>query len=226
MCKHLPSNPLHKRHQLKPPGKKNSRNDAKQFRFCRSKCHKNFKMKRNPRKLGWTKAFRRAHGKELIVDGTLLGSMAAKRNIPVRYSRENVVRTLEAMQRVSDIRDRRERRMYVDRMKENRSRRLEADRKLVRENQHLLPVEERGDVAEEEGEEEMLSDIEEEDDLVDQSMLTVDEEAALAKEERAVKAVKDAEKARAASGRGKSKVAAQRKKIIVGHGVEGMDVDA
>jgi large subunit ribosomal protein L24e len=152
------------------------RNDAKVFRFCRSKCHKNvclahaitrkistdtditllqFKMKRNPRKLAWTKSFRRAHGKEMTVDSTL--QFAQRRNVPVRYNRELVATTLQAMQRVSEIRARRERQFYKNRMKGNKEKQLEADRKLVAENQHLLPPQYRDQVAEvlEEEKEEM-----------------------------------------------------------------------
>ncbi|KAF1816615.1 hypothetical protein P152DRAFT_470613 [Eremomyces bilateralis CBS 781.70] len=117
------------------------RNDAKLFRFCRSKCHKNFKMKRNPRKLSWTKAFRRAHGKEMTVDTTL--TFAARRNVPVRYNRDLVATTLRAMSRVNELRAKRERQFYLNRMKGNKRRAFEEDRALVAENQHLLPPSQR-----------------------------------------------------------------------------------
>jgi large subunit ribosomal protein L24e len=112
------------------------RNDAKEFRFCRSKCHKNFKMKRNPRKLKWTKAFRKAAGKEMVVDSTL--AFNARRNVPVRYNRDLVAETLRAMSRVEEIRQRRERAFYKNRMRGNLAKQKEEDRKLVESNQELL----------------------------------------------------------------------------------------
>ncbi|RYP63464.1 hypothetical protein DL771_009257 [Monosporascus sp. 5C6A] len=113
------------------------RNDAKAFRFCRSKCHKNFKMKRNPRKLKWTKAFRRAAGKEMVVDSTL--QFAARRNVPVRYNRDLVQKTIKAMERISEIRARRERVFYKRRMAGKRARELAEARRLVNTHSHLLP---------------------------------------------------------------------------------------
>ncbi|KAK9246828.1 ribosomal protein L24e-domain-containing protein [Lipomyces tetrasporus] len=112
------------------------RNDAKEFRFCRSKCHKNFKMKRNPRKVRWTKAFRKSAGKEMVVDSTL--TFAARRNVPVRYNRELVAVTLKTMQRVAEIRAKRERAFYKNRMRGNKAKQREEDRKLVAENEELL----------------------------------------------------------------------------------------
>ncbi|KAF5093302.1 hypothetical protein D0Z00_004138 [Geotrichum galactomycetum] len=116
------------------------RNDAKEFRFCRSKCHKNFKLKRNPRKLRWTKAFRKAAGKEMVVDSTL--SFSARRNVPVRYNRDLVSETLRAMGRIEEIRKRRERAFYKNRMRGNKERQKELDRKLVEENPELLRIRE------------------------------------------------------------------------------------
>jgi len=90
------------------------RNDAKVFRFCTSKCHKNFKMKRNPRKVRWTKAFRKAAGKEMTIDSTI--DFEKRRNVPVRYNRELVQTTLKAMKRIGEIKQRREHAFWKHRM--------------------------------------------------------------------------------------------------------------
>ena len=116
------------------------RNDAKEFRFCRSKCHKAFKQRRNPRKLKWTKAFRKAAGKELAVDSTL--TFAQRRNVPVRYNRELVASTLKAMARIEEIRQRRERAFYKNRMRLNKERDFLRDKKLVEANPELLRIRE------------------------------------------------------------------------------------
>lgn len=96
-----------------------------------------FKMKRNPRKLKWTKAFRRAAGKEMTVDSTL--TFAARRNIPVRYDRDLVSTTLKAMDRVAEIRARREKVFHKKRMAGNKEREKLVNAKIVAEQSHLLP---------------------------------------------------------------------------------------
>lgn len=73
----------------------------------------------------------------MTVDTTL--QFAARRNIPVRYDRNLVSTTLKAMQRVSEIRARRERIFFKKRMAGNKERVRAANRKLVAENEHLLP---------------------------------------------------------------------------------------
>eukprot|EP01119_Soliformovum_irregulare_P007516 TRINITY_DN19953_c0_g1_i1.p1 TRINITY_DN19953_c0_g1~~TRINITY_DN19953_c0_g1_i1.p1 ORF type:complete len:169 (+),score=30.77 TRINITY_DN19953_c0_g1_i1:63-569(+) len=91
------------------------RNDCKVFRFCRSKCKRNFHMKRNPRKLKWTKAYRRTRGKEMTMDASF--ELEQKRNVPIRYDREVVAKTIKAMDRVQQIKERREVSFWNVRMK-------------------------------------------------------------------------------------------------------------
>ena len=164
-------------------------------------------MKRNPRKLGWTKSFRKAHGKEMTVDSTL--AFAARRNVPVRYNRDLVATTLKAMNRIAEIRAKRERQFYRQRMAGNRKRQLEADRRLVAENQHLLPPEER-DVPPE------GLRIRAEREMEVEGVLEGEEVEMEEEEEVAPLAVKTR----------KAKVKQAKKlKLIRGGGIEAMDVD-
>ena len=91
------------------------RNDCKVFQFCRSKCHRAFLKKRNPRKVKWTKAFRKAAGKEMRVDATF--EFEKRRNTPVRYDRELMGATIGVMKRVKQIQEAREKRFHENRMK-------------------------------------------------------------------------------------------------------------
>ena len=106
------------------------RNDSKQFRFCRSKCHRNFKKKRNPRKVAWTKAYRKTRGKEMAVDSTF--EFEKRRNRPVKYNRELMGQTIQAMQKVKEIQTAREERYFADRMK---------DAAVVKKKQARLDIE-------------------------------------------------------------------------------------
>ncbi|KAG8865201.1 ATPase-activating ribosome biosynthesis protein [Tulasnella sp. 330] len=71
-------------------------------------------MKRNPRKMAWTKAFRKAAGKEMTIDSTF--EFEKRRNIPVRYNRDLVETTVKAIKRVGEIQVRREKAFYTSRM--------------------------------------------------------------------------------------------------------------
>lgn len=93
-----------------------ARNDSKTFRFCRSKCSRAFHKKRNPRKVAWTKTYRRTRGKEMAVDSTF--EFEQRRNRPVKYNRQVMGQTLAAMQRVSEIQSHRAERHFGQRMRD------------------------------------------------------------------------------------------------------------
>jgi len=112
------------------------RNDCKVFKFCQSKCHKNFKHKCNPRRKRWTKAFRKSNGKDLAVDATF--EFEKRRNMPVKYSRELWNKSLEAMKRVELIRQKREAHYIAKRQLKATLFERERDRKEVKRDISLI----------------------------------------------------------------------------------------
>merc|ERR1711879_705563 len=112
------------------------RNDCKSFRFCRSKCHKHGKMKHNPRRLKWTKAYRRAQGKEMTLDTTF--NFEKKRLTPTRYNRNLMVKTIKAMGIVDKIRTVRKERFHKQRLATQLKKRQTSAQKEAAKGANLL----------------------------------------------------------------------------------------
>jgi len=112
------------------------RNDCKIFKFCRSKCHRAFKKKKNPRKVRWTKAFRKSAGKELAVDPSF--EFEKRRNAPVKYDRGMWIKTVEAMKKIEKIRVKRSARHIQMRLKKAKVLDKEKDIKEVQRNLSLI----------------------------------------------------------------------------------------
>lgn len=101
-------------------------------------------MKRQPRKLKWTKTHRALRGKEMIVDqNLLLSQFAKKRNAPVKYDRNLVAATIKAMERIEEIRAKRERVFTRRRLtgKVQREKKRMEDLKVIATGEHLITKE-------------------------------------------------------------------------------------
>jgi len=93
------------------------RNDGRVFHFCTAKCRKNFNLKRNPRKVRWTKAYRVLHNHDMANDSTY--DFERRRNRVPKYDRELWRKAMEVIDKVSDIQYRRQVQHKVERKREH-----------------------------------------------------------------------------------------------------------
>lgn len=106
------------------------------FKFCRSKCHRAFKKRKNPRKTRWTKAYRKTAGKELTVDPSL--DFEKRRSAPLKYNRELWKKTVGAIRRVNEIKEKRTGQFVLQRLRKGRQVEIEMDVKDVQKNISLI----------------------------------------------------------------------------------------
>jgi len=112
------------------------RNDSNVFRFCRSKCHKLFAMRRNPRKTEWTRICRHVKGKELANDHVHV--FEKKMKTPLIYNRELVEQTVDAMPRILMLRKKREGAFIKNRILASREESKARDMKHIETYKRLL----------------------------------------------------------------------------------------
>ncbi|KAM3172125.1 hypothetical protein ACTXT7_015192 [Hymenolepis weldensis] len=112
------------------------RNDCKEFRFCRAKCRRAFAKKKAPRKTKWTKTYRKSFQKDLSDD--FAQTFERKRNEIQKYSRENLINTLYAIDKINKIKEKREKLYIMKRLQKGVDLRKKEDIKLVETQMHLI----------------------------------------------------------------------------------------
>ncbi|CAH9064599.1 unnamed protein product [Cuscuta epithymum] len=93
-------------------------------------------MKRNPRKVKWTKAYRRLHGKDMTQDSTF--EFERKRNRPERYDKNVTENTLKAIKKIVKVRSDREATHQKNRLKSKKPRVQKVDAKELAQSIHMV----------------------------------------------------------------------------------------
>merc|ERR1719379_2657025 len=84
----------------------------------------------------WTKAYRRAHGKEMMMDSSF--NFEKKRMAPVKYNRNLMVKTIQAMQTVERIKQVRKERFQKQRLATQLRKRVSSAQKEASKGINLL----------------------------------------------------------------------------------------
>ncbi|XP_025196507.1 probable ribosome biogenesis protein RLP24 isoform X2 [Melanaphis sacchari] len=97
---------------------------------------KAFQKKKNPRRVRWTKAYRKAVGKELAVDPSF--EIEKRRNIPMKYDREFWQMSMEAIKKVTEIQKKRQSTYVMQRLRKGREVEQHRDIREVQRDMSLI----------------------------------------------------------------------------------------
>ncbi|VDO01760.1 unnamed protein product, partial [Rodentolepis nana] len=95
-----------------------------------------FTRKKAPRKTKWTKTYRKSFQKDLSDD--FAQTFERKRNEIQKYSRDNLITTLHAIDSINRIKEKRERMHIMRRLQKGVDLRKKEDIKLVETQMHLI----------------------------------------------------------------------------------------
>ncbi|ORD94321.1 RLP24 [Enterospora canceri] len=112
------------------------RGDSTVFNFCRSKCHKLFKLRKNPRKVKWTKISRILRGKDVVDDR--IAQFERRMDEPMMYNRARMAQVVEAIPLVIEKKQQIDRAATVDRIMKAKEQSKMHDLAFMTKNERLL----------------------------------------------------------------------------------------